>query len=194
VAPLARGGAAADPAAPGALVAAHTQMQTLHLAVHIEEHAPREADPHYRLFEQAKARLKRQGLWACVVGDELCAGGPELHHSVVEFSQITAADPDKVGRMLGLHFADDADFQRWVESAANLEVLCVNHHRSHYGVHLLPEPLWLAVRTKRAGAAAPAEFIAASALGAGGARAQPPAGPAVRATGAADAEPGNPAS
>lgn len=146
------------------MTAAHDQMMTLHLKQHVEEHAPREDDPHYHLFEQAKARLKRQGLWKCVIDDELCDGQPELHHSHVEFSEIGSVDSAKLAKALGLHFADDEEFQIWAESPGNLEVLCSAHHRTHYGVHVLPEPLWLAVRFKKDGVAAPAEFIPASEL------------------------------
>lgn len=143
------------------MTAAHEQLLTLHLRQHVEAHASREDDPHYHLFEQAKARLKRQGLWRCMIGDELCDGQPELHHSWIEFSEINAVDPEKVAKALGLHFDSDDDFQAWVESPGNLEVLCVAHHRAGYGIHMLPGPLWQAVRFKRADAAAPAEFVPA---------------------------------
>jgi hypothetical protein len=146
------------------VTAAHDQMMTLHLKEHVEEHEPRTEDPHYHLFEAAKARLKRQGLWQCVIGDELCGGGPELHHSHVEFSEANAADPEKVGRALGLHFDTDEDFQQWIESPGNLEVLCANHHRTRYGIHVLPTPLWEAVRYHKEGLEAPAEFVAAQDL------------------------------
>lgn len=141
---------------------AHDQLLTLHLKEHVEDHAPREDDPHYHLFEQAKARLKRQGLWQCIIGDELCGGQPELHHSHVEFSDLESADPAKVAKALGLHFEDDEAFQQWVESEGNLEVLCSNHHRTRYGIHMLPTPLWEAVRYHREGLESPAEFIPVS--------------------------------
>lgn len=151
------------------VVAAHDQMLTLHLSQHVEEHAPREDDPHYHLFEAAKARLKKQGLWKCVIADELCGGQAELHHSWVEFSEIPSTDSHKVEKALGLHFETDEDFQQWVEGEGNLEVLCSNHHRTRYGIHVLPEPLWKAVRLHRAGVEAPAHFVPASELGEGGA-------------------------
>ena len=147
------------------LVAAHDQLLTLHLSFHVESHLDRDDDPHYHLFEQAKARLKRQGLWKCVIDDDLCDGRPELHHSHVEFSQIPSTDRDKVARRLGLHFEDDDDFQRWVESPGNLEVLCTTHHRTRYGIHVLPEPLWQAVRDRRDDTEAPAHFIPAREVG-----------------------------
>lgn len=143
------------------MTAAHDQRMTIHLLAHVPEHAPREEDPHYRLFEQAKARMKRQGLWVCAIGDDLCSGQIELHHSFIEFSQINDADPERVARALGLHFDDDAEFEDWCQSPGNLEPLCVAHHRTHFGVHVLPEPLWNAVRFRRAGTLAPAEFIPA---------------------------------
>jgi hypothetical protein len=146
------------------MTAAHDQMTTLHLRQHVEEHAPRSGDPHYHLFEQAKARLKRQGLWTCIIADELCEGEAELHHSVIEFSEIGAVDEAKVAKALGLHFEDDEAFQAWAESPGNLEVLCAAHHRTRYGIHVLPEPLWNAVRFKKASVQAPAEFVAAKDL------------------------------
>jgi hypothetical protein len=142
-------------------VAAHRQAMTLHILSHIPDHAPREDDPHYHLFEQAKARLKRQGLWKCMIGDDMCDGQPELHHTWVEFSQINEVDPKKIEQALGLHFDDDEDFQAWAESPGNLEVLCVAHHRAHYGIHMIPGPLWEAIRFRKAGTEPAAEFVPA---------------------------------
>lgn len=143
------------------MTAAHDQKLTIHLLAHVPEHAPRESDPHYHLFQAAKARIKRQGLWRCAIGDDLCSGEPELHHSHVEFSQANGADPEKIAKAFGLHFASDDDFQAWIEGPSNLEVLCAAHHRTHYGVHVVPSALWETLRWHRAGAPAPVEFVAA---------------------------------
>ena len=151
----------AAPTSPPSRVPAHQQMMTLHLMQRVEEHDRRASDPHYHLFEAAKRRLKRQGLWKCVIADELCSDDAELHHHEVEFSEIDSTDPQKVAKFLGLHFESDEDFQQFVESPGNLEVLCSNHHRTRYGVHVLPEPLWKAVRYKMAGLPAPAEHLTA---------------------------------
>ncbi|HTJ68024.1 MAG TPA: hypothetical protein VL551_10875 [Actinospica sp.] len=147
--------------ADGPVTAAHDAMMTVHIETHVPDHAPREDDPHYHLFEQAKARLKRQGLWKCIIADELCGGEPELHHTYIEFSQINEVDPKKVQEALGLHFDNDEDFQKWAESPGNLEVLCANHHRTHYGIHVIPGPLWEALRFRMAGTEAAAEFVTA---------------------------------
>ena len=147
--------------AEGPVTAAHDQMMTIHVETHVPDHAPREDDPHYHLFEQAKARLKRQGLWKCIIADELCGGEPELHHTYIEFSQINEVDPKKVQESLGLHFENDEEFQQWAESPGNLEVLCANHHRTHYGIHVIPGPLWEALRFRMVGTEAAAEFVTA---------------------------------
>jgi hypothetical protein len=147
--------------AEGPVTAAHDQMMTIHVETHVPDHSPREDDPHYHLFEQAKARLKRQGLWKCIIADELCGGEPELHHTYIEFSQINEVDPKKVEEALGMHFDNDEDFQKWAESPGNLEVLCANHHRTHYGIHVIPGPLWEALRFRMVGTEAAAEFVTA---------------------------------
>lgn len=142
-------------------VAAHDQAVTLHIVASIPAHEPRESDPHYHLFNEAKRRLKRQGLWRCVFSDMYCAGHPELHHSHLEFSQINASDFHKINEALGLHLESDEEFQQWAESPGNLEVLCVAHHRTAYGVHVIPGPLWEPMRYRKAGLEPPAHFYAA---------------------------------
>lgn len=138
---------------------AHDQKLTLHLITHVPEHEIRGSDPRYHLFEQVRARMKRQGLLRCVIGDEYCGGIVELHHSHLEYSQASGADLAKVNRQLGLHLADDDAFQAWIESPGNLEPLCVVHHRTHFGVHAIPGPLWEPLRYRKAGAKPAAEFI-----------------------------------
>jgi hypothetical protein len=146
------------------MVAAHDQKMTLHIVAHIAEHEMREDDPHYHLFNEAKARLKKLGLWKCALDDDYCGGGPELHHYHVEFSQQNGMDFHKVNQALGLHIESDEEFAQWIESPGNLEVLCANHHRTHFGIHVLPAPLWEPLRYRKAGVAAGGEFIAAKDL------------------------------
>lgn len=138
---------------------AHDQRETLHILSHIPEHDPRESDPHYHLFNQAKARIKKQGLWKCAINDDLCGGQMELHHQHVEFSQVGNIDPKKIEEALGVNFTNDEEFQVWIESPGNLEVLCTNHHRTHYGVHVIPAALWETLRFRAAGTKAAAEYL-----------------------------------
>ena len=141
------------------MTGAHKQMMNLHLAVSIPEHEPRESDPHYHLFNQAKAKIKKAGLWKCAINDDLCSGEPELHHSHIEFSQVNNMDPHKVEAAFGVHFATDEEFQEWIESPGNLEVLCMAHHRTRYGIHEIPAPLWETFRYRRANTDAAAEVV-----------------------------------
>lgn len=144
--------------------AAHDQALTLHILTHVPAHEPRETDPHYHLFEAAKRRMKAAGLYKCAIGDDYCGGALELHHSHIEFSQQGGMDLDKVNQQLGLHLADDEAFAAWIESPGNLEVLCAVHHRTHYGVHVIPGPLWEPLRYRKAGMLPAAEFVPAKDL------------------------------
>ena len=138
---------------------AHSTPLTLRIMTNVPEHEPRESDPHYHLFNEAKARIKKQGLWKCAIADDLCSGQMELHHSYIEFSQINNTDPVRLEHAFGVHFANDEDFQKWLESPDNLEVLCEGHHRTHFGIHSIPAPLWQALRFRKVGTAPAAEHI-----------------------------------
>jgi 3-methyladenine DNA glycosylase/8-oxoguanine DNA glycosylase len=138
---------------------AHKEQLNLSLVVSTPEHEPRESDPHYKLFNQAKARIKKQGLWKCIINDDLCSGEPELHHSHIEFSQINNMDEKKIEEAFGLHFTNDEEFQEWIESPGNLEVLCTSHHRTLYGIHAIPDPLWQAIRFRKNGTEAAAQHV-----------------------------------
>lgn len=140
---------------------AQDQRLTLHIIAHIPAHEPRESDPAYHMFNEAKARIKEAGLWKCILDDTYCGGVPELHHSHVEFSQQNAMDFERVNRALGLHIRSDDEFAAWIEGPGNLEVLCSNHHRTHFGIHVLPAPLWEPLRYRKADVAAGGEFIPA---------------------------------
>jgi hypothetical protein len=127
---------------------AHEQEVTIRLIERWPAHEPREKDPNYHLFAQAKERLKRQGLLKCVVDSDYHYGQIELHHSKVEFAHINDIDLDKFNEAYGLHLTDEA-FQEYVEQEGNLEPLCTLHHRGQEGIHSLPEPEWNVLRTSK---------------------------------------------
>jgi hypothetical protein len=128
---------------------AHDQRLTVHIVAAVPEHEPRPGDPHYDLFQKATARLKRQHLWKCAINDDYCAGEIELHHTHIEATPFKNIDLKRVNEAFGLHLDDDDAFQEWIESPGNLEALCVMHHRGHYGVHMLPHPLWEPLRYRK---------------------------------------------
>ena len=119
------------------MVAAHDQKISNAYVIHYPAHGPRRTDPHYLDFETYRRRTRDNAKCAIAVeiGDASeCAGKLELHHSHIEFALTNAvnlahlehaypgvSNPDQVGA--------------WVESAENLQWLCVKHHRGDGGVH-----------------------------------------------------------
>ena len=139
------------------MVDAHEQKMTLHFTEHVPAHEPRESDPHYHLFDAAKKRIKAMGLWRCAVPVGPHHPQLELHHRLIEFSLQGGVDLDRFNEHYGLHLADDEEFRAYIESPGALEVLCVYHHRTRFGVHVLPGPEWEPLRVWRDDVAPPAE-------------------------------------
>ena len=123
-------------------VAAHDQHVGHSYVVHYPPHPARTDDPHYRDFEHLHREWKKDPeRWQCAIGKhrgdfaECDLTRPlELHHSHVEFSLQNGVDlawleVDYPG------ISDPAAVGAWVESAANLTVLCVAHHRGPGGIH-----------------------------------------------------------
>ncbi len=140
-------------------VPAHDQKTTIHLWEHVQGHEPRASDPHYKLFEQAKARLTKLGLMVCAIPDCTFPGPMEIHHDKVEFSEQGGVDLAKFNQYYGLHLADDEAFRVYVESEGNLEVLCPTHHRTRLGIHELPGPFWNVLRVWKSALPPPAEVV-----------------------------------
>lgn len=140
---------------------AHDQTRTLHLVEHVPDHEARETDAHYHLFNEAKKRIKRQGLNVCAIAGCTYPGPMELHHRFVEHSLQGGVDIDKFNKLFGLHL-DDEGFAQWIESPGNLEVLCPIHHRTRLGVHMIPGPEWEPLRMWKSDMAPPAEFVPAN--------------------------------
>lgn len=124
-------------------VAAHSQAEAHHYVVRFPEHPARESDPHYVDFEHVRREWRADPeRWQCAVGkhrgdfSECDLDRPlELHHAHVEFALQQGVDlawleVDYPG------ISDPAAVGAWVESGANLTVLCVFHHRGHGGVHV----------------------------------------------------------
>lgn len=137
----------------------HDQKLTLHLVEHYPSHEPRTADPHYHLFNQARARLAKLGQLKCWVGNEECAGQIELHHSMIEFALANNIDVEKFERLYPqFNVTSDEAFLEWVEQEGNLMPLCKRHHTGNLGIHCLPYPIWLPQRFVKAGMT-PAEVV-----------------------------------
>jgi hypothetical protein len=129
---------------------AHTSTRTLHLVEFFPAHEARADDPHYRLFDQTRRRLKRLGKLVCWIGNADCQGGIELHHAFIEYALINLVDIEKVKHLYPeLHIESDEDFIAATESEGGLLPLCVRHHRGDAGIHTTTYPAWLVQRVKK---------------------------------------------
>jgi hypothetical protein len=145
---------------------AHLEQRTLREVVAYPPHGPRESDPHYKIFNEAKHRLVHVLGAGCWIGGATlaqiragldpghrCHGAAQLeaHHAVAEFAGLNEVDWAKVAKdfpQAGIH--SDEDFLRFAESEGGLMILCDKHHRSAgTGIHSVTYPAWLLDRYAR---------------------------------------------
>ena len=122
-------------------IPAHDQAITHRYLIHYPDHQPREGDPNYVDFNAYHRRTKATA--QCAIGlhrndfSECSLAVPlELHHSHIEFALQNSIDlawleVDYPG------VSDPATVGAWINSAANLQWLCMFHHRGHGGAHLI---------------------------------------------------------
>ena len=120
---------------------AHVQIDRECVAFYYPEHLPREKDPHYKLFNKARARLIKAGVgcWICGTKENL-----ECHHSECEYAAATGVDVKKFAALFPeYHIEDEEEFLCYVESEGNFQILCAIHHRSPFaGIHHCVYPNW----------------------------------------------------
>jgi hypothetical protein len=123
-------------------VPAHVQKVTHSYSVSYPEHGPRTSDPHYADFHAYKALRRKAGTYYCDFAKAYRGGDTsecdnanplECHHRIIEFATLNSVDlallePAYPG-------VSTMGVGAWVESAENLELLCVKHHRGNAGVH-----------------------------------------------------------
>lgn len=128
-------------------IPAHEQTITHHYAIAYPEHEPRDQDPWAQDFREWKRRRKASFTNWCDFAHEHRDGDTsecdnehplEAHHKHIEFAL-------KNGLLVPENFAlFEAAFPgitldqvgEWIDSDANLELLCVAHHRGHGGKHI----------------------------------------------------------
>ena len=124
-------------------IPAHDQAVTRHYVIHYPDHAPRTNDPYYADFHAYKALRRKADTWTCDFALEHRGGDTsecdlssplEAHHRIIEFAVLNSVDltllePDYPG-------VSAMGVGKWVESAKNLMILCIPHHRGHEGVHV----------------------------------------------------------
>lgn len=123
-------------------VAAHDQKITHNYSITYPEHGPREKDPAYADFHKFKQNRRDAGTYYCDFAHEFRDGDTsectldkplEAHHKHIEWAMLNEVDL----KLLEEQYPGVSSMEvgAWVESAENLELLCVWHHRSHAGKH-----------------------------------------------------------
>jgi hypothetical protein len=121
---------------------AHEQAITHRYSMAYPEHGPRESDPAYADFHAFKGNRKKAGTWYCDFAQEFRAGDTsecdltkplEAHHKHIEWAMLNEVDLTLLEA--AYPGVSAMGVGAWVESAENLELLCVWHHRSHAGKH-----------------------------------------------------------
>ena len=137
---------------------AHSTTEHLTLLQTFPAHEPRESDPHYHVFNETRARLKKLGALKCWIGNADCSlDYPiELHHSTVEFALCNIVDVEHFRKLYPeFQIASDEAFLEWIEGEGNLLPLCKMHHVGILGIHTIHYPGWLVQRFMKAGVDAP---------------------------------------
>jgi hypothetical protein len=104
---------------------------------------PRANESHKRDFDEWKRRRRENGTYHCDFAKDHRNGDEsecdlthplEAHHKIVEFAMMneidfTLLEPDYPG-------ISEETVGAWIDSDANLLLLCQNHHRGAMGVHV----------------------------------------------------------
>ncbi len=123
-------------------VPAHEQKFTHTYVVKYPAHAPRSDDPHHADFEEWKRRRRDSGTYWCDFARDHRGGDEtecdrdhplEAHHKVVELAMLNEIDLTLLEKDFpGISMQE---IGAWIDSDANLTLLCRSHHRGPGGVH-----------------------------------------------------------
>lgn len=125
----------------------HEQRETLEVDIFYPDHEPRTESPLFRRTKHDLIVVRNTPCWVCGTFDNR-----EVHHFHAEWADADGIDWD---RMRTLHpqfdwstFKEATDF---IDAEYNMMVLCKRHHTGKdHGIHMLPYPVWIMQRNKRA--------------------------------------------
>jgi len=120
----------------------HRQLDEL---VAYPPHEPRSESPTYVKTHHHLVYTMDAPCWVCGIRHSQ-GGALETHHAHFEWASQNGLDLEKVT----VDWPDLTDRQKlaeWVDSEANMLVLCAAHHRGKYtGIHEITYPAWLLQR------------------------------------------------
>jgi hypothetical protein len=135
--------------------------------VHYPEHPPRVDTPLYNKTHHTLCLVQDLPCWICGKTRKSSGVLTETHHFFCEKAAQNAIDWKKFGQkamslynpQTGLHLGTSFDWEMvqhnpdlFVDSCANMVVLCPEHHRSSsQGIHHVPYPEWILQSCAREG-------------------------------------------
>lgn len=130
--------------------APHIVTRQLTEAVAYPAHEPRKASAEYHRVHQHLVYELDEACWICGVRQSQLPTGEhmETHHDELEWALANAADPAKIlADFPVMGAADEPHLRAWLDSEANMLVLCSAHHRFGLtGIHMITYPAWKAQR------------------------------------------------
>ncbi len=128
----------------------HELKRTLNEDVFYPPHPPRSESPEYQAVHKKLIDEMDEPCWICGLRKST-GGNMETHHFAIEWALEGAVDPAKVTPEFP-DVTDEASLRAFIDSEANMLVLCDRHHRHvEEGIHSLTYPVWRAQRYVRDG-------------------------------------------
>ena len=119
----------------------HVTHESLHGEVATPGHAPRVETPEYRHAHHQLVVVLNKPCAVCGITHSQ-GGAMETHHSPIERSYMNACDWRKV-HLDFPQVVSPQTLEQFVDSAANLMVLCHDHHVGYGGIHHVSHPTWI---------------------------------------------------
>lgn len=120
----------------------HRQLDEL---IAYPKHEPRKASSTYRKTHKHLVYTLDAPCWICGIKHSE-GGAMETHHAHFEWASQNGLDLEKVTKDWP-DLTDRDKLAEWVDSEANMLVLCAAHHRGkHTGIHEISYPAWLLQR------------------------------------------------
>jgi hypothetical protein len=119
----------------------HITHESLHAEVVTPGHDPRVETPEYRHAHHQLVVVLDKPCQICGITHSQ-GGSMETHRSPIERSYMNACDWRKVHNDYPQVVSPET-LEQFVDSAANLMVLCHQHHVSYSGIHHTDHPTWV---------------------------------------------------